>query len=570
MSNFKLKRVKKDIPTDTYYRSLMKSILLIGMIVPLVPMILVSGIIYYQFHTSYKKEVRAHLKIVVQKGKQRIEHFLKDKLYNISMVAEICSYEQLRKESYLKEILRTLQRQHGPVFTDIGVTNAEGVHVAHTGPLKPGTARYLKADWYQKAMNGGHVISDVTPDLRNLPHFIIALRKGEIGKKWILWAAIDYETVSGVVEEVGTGKTGSAFILNRDRQYQTGPLNSINPGKDIFKGSLGLIGKVKGEISIVQRIGDSGHENIYVATFLKDGDWILVYRQVASKAFSGLKKAKTVALAAILIVSFLIGANAYSLAKRMVRRIAKADKEKQRLNEQMFQTGKLASIGELASGIAHEINNPVAIMVEEAGWIDDLLEEEEFQEGKNLNEFKRALKQIRTQGMRCKEITHKLLSFARKTDSRVQEVQPKELIQDMISFLEKRAKYSGVVINTNIQKDLPPIKVSPAELQQVLLNLINNALDAMEKSGGTLSISARRDGDNCLIEVSDNGPGIPKDDFSKIFDPFFTTKPSGKGTGLGLSICFGIIKKMGGEITFESAVDEGATFLISLPMKENA
>ena len=99
---------------------------------------------------------------------------------------------------------------------------------------------------------------------------------------------------------------------------------------------------------------------------------------------------------------------------------------------------------------------------------------------------------------------------------------------------------------------------------------VDNALDATEKSGGTLSVSARREGDNFVIEVSDNGPGIPKDVLSQIFDPFFTTKPDGKGTGLGLSICYGIIKKMGGEITVESAVGEGATFLISLPLKADA
>lgn len=564
-----MKRTKKDIPTDTYYRSLKKNILLIGMIVPLVPMILVSGIIFYQFHASYKKEILAHLEAVVLKKKQHVDHFLNDKLYAISMLTEICSYEQLRQELYLKEVLRLLQRQHGAVFTDIGVINGEGVQVAHTGPVTSGTNRYLKTDWYQKVMDAGHVISDVTPDLRNSPHFRIAVRKDEIGKKWVLWAAIDYKTLSGVVEAVGTGRTGSAFILNRDRQYQTDPLNRINPGMESLIDSLELTDKAKGEVFADPRIGDSGDENIYLATFLKGGDWILVYRQTASEAFSGLKKAKSVTLAAVLIVSLLVGANAYGLAKRMVRNMARADKEKQRLNEQMFQTVKLASIGELAAGIAHEINNPVAIMVEEAGWIDDLLEEEEFQGGENLNEFKRALKQIRTQGMRCKEITHKLLSFARKTDTRVQEVQPKELIQDMISFSEKRAKYSGIVINANIQKDIPSVKVSPTELQQVLLNLMNNALDAMEKSGGTLSVSARREGDNFAIAVSDDGPGIPKDALSQIFDPFYTTKPGGKGTGLGLSICYGIIKKMGGELTVESAVGEGATFFISLPMKEN-
>ncbi len=570
MWNFKLKRAKKDIPTDTYYRSLLKNILLIGMVVPLVPMILVSGIIFYQFHISYKKEVRSHLEEVVQKEKQRIDHFLKDKLSDIRFLAETFSYEQLCKGSFLKEILKTLQMQHGPAFADLGVIDEEGVQVASAGPIKLGNARYSDADWYQEAMNADYIISDVSLGLRDLPHFIIAVRKGRMGKQWILRATIDYEALNRLVEDIRIGESGSAFILNRDGQYQTRPLHNTNSRKGTFLDSFGIKNMTEHEISIVQRTDDSGHENIYVTTFLKDGDWILVYQQLASEAFSGLKKAKTVALAVILIVSFLIGANAYSLAKRMVRRIAQADKEKQRLNEQMFQTGKLASIGELAAGISHEINNPVAIMVEEAGWIEDLLEEEEFQEGKNLSEFKRALKQIRTQGMRCKEITHKLLSFARKTDSRVQEVQLNELIQDMISFSGKRAKYSGVVINTDIQKDLPPIKVPPSELQQVLLNLINNALDAMEKSGGALSVSAQREDDNFVIKVSDNGPGIPKDTLSQIFDPFFTTKPGDKGTGLGLSICYGIIKKMDGEITVESAVGEGTTFHISLPMKENA
>jgi two-component system NtrC family sensor kinase len=170
----------------------------------------------------------------------------------------------------------------------------------------------------------------------------------------------------------------------------------------------------------------------------------------------------------------------------MVARVARADKEKELMNDQIVETGKLASLGELAAGIAHEINNPVAIMVEEAGWIEDLLEEEEFKEGENLNEFERALKQIRTQGQRCKEITHKLLSFARKTDSRIQVVSINDLIEELVLLSEQRAKYSNVTIQMDLQKDLPTVKVSETELQQVMLNLINNALDAMEKTGGSL------------------------------------------------------------------------------------
>jgi len=240
------------------------------------------------------------------------------------------------------------------------------------------------------------------------------------------------------------------------------------------------------------------------------------------------------------------------------------------MNEQVIQAGRLAAIGELAAGIAHEINNPVAIMVEEAGWIGDLLQDEQFQDSANLEELKRAVAQIRTQGRRCKEITHKLLSFARKTDPRVQDVDVNELIKELVQFSKQRAKYARVTINTHLQEDLPFVKASQSELQQVFLNLINNALDAMEKEGGILNITTYIEGDYIVVEVSDTGPGIPEANLQRIFDPFFTTKPVGKGTGLGLSICYGIVKKMGGEINVKSALGKGTTFTIKLPIGPRA
>jgi len=261
---------------------------------------------------------------------------------------------------------------------------------------------------------------------------------------------------------------------------------------------------------------------------------------------------------------------AFWVSKRMVSRIAKADREKEMMNQQVIETGKLASIGELAAGIAHEINNPVAIMVEEAGWIQDLLSEEEFAQSENLEEFTRALRQINTQGKRCKEITHKLLSFARKTDPRVQDVQINSLIQEVVGISDQRARFSNVAIRTDLAPDLPITEVSPSEFQQVFLNLINNALDVMEKKGGILNIGSRLEKDRVVVTVSDNGPGIPKEYLARIFDPFFTTKPVGKGTGLGLSICYGIVKKIGGEINVRSVLDEGTTFEVKLPISKKA
>ncbi len=250
----------------------------------------------------------------------------------------------------------------------------------------------------------------------------------------------------------------------------------------------------------------------------------------------------------------------------MVRHIERADQEKEMMTEQVIEAGKLASVGELAAGIAHEINNPIAIMVEEAGWIEDLLGEEDLRESKNLDEFQRALKEIRVQGSRCKEITHKLLSFARKTDPNVKEVDVNDLLEEIVSISEQKARYGNVRILKSLVDELPIIHASPSELQQVFLNLINNAIDAIGVGGGTIDIKTRLDDDFVVVDVADTGCGIPNAILPRIFDPFFTTKPVGKGTGLGLSICYGIIKKMAGEISINSAVGIGTTFHVYIPI----
>ena len=204
-------------------------------------------------------------------------------------------------------------------------------------------------------------------------------------------------------------------------------------------------------------------------------------------------------------------------------------------------------------------------MVEEAGWIQDLLEEEEFAKSTNLDEFQRALRQIKTQGNRCKEITHKLLSFARRTESRCQEININTLLPELVDLSKQRTKYNNVTVKVDVQDELPVITASGTELQQIFLNLVNNAIDAMDSSGGVVNITTRFSEDKITVAISDTGPGIPKSNLDRIFDPFFTTKPVGKGTGLGLSICYGIVKKMGGEIHVKSEVGAGSTFSVSLP-----
>ena len=558
--------------TIPYYRSLNRNIILTIFSVSVIPLVLVSSTIYLQYRSSYHEKVYAHLQELVHKHTQNIDGFLTEKLAEIKFLASSFGYEQLARESFLREKLEMMQKDYGPVFVDLGVINAKGEQIAYAGPFKLTQANYSKAEWFRQAMQRKHFISDVFLGLRGLPHFIVAVHNSYQDSAWILRATIDFVAFNTLVESIHIGQTGFAFILNRQGELQTTPITKpsleILPSQTIYTEFMDETGLSPDDIRTVVKPDSSSHKNIYVASFLKNGDWLLVYQQRAKEAFADLNKTFVITTVMMVLGPLAIVLMAFMLSRMIVNRIAKADEEKLMMNEKVVEAGKLASVGELAAGVAHEINNPVAIMVEEAGWIGDLLEDEEFRSSQNLPELQRAVSQIQTQGKRCKEITHKLLSFARKTDATVCDVTLNELLEDVVALSAQRAKYSMVEIQTDFQENLPPLKSSPSEMQQVFFNLINNALDAMENSGGVLKLTSRQKNNHLVVEVSDTGKGIPAANLNRIFDPFFTTKPVGKGTGLGLSICYGIIDKLNGKLECKSTVDVGTTFYVSIPLTE--
>jgi two-component system NtrC family sensor kinase len=557
---------EKSTTGASYYGSLKRNIVIVVIMVSITPMILVSGLILYLYQNTYRDKTYAYLAEVVQKQKQSIDSFLKERLDDIRFLTKTFTFEELSQDSFLQDRLFTFQEGFGPVFVDLGVINERGIQVAYAGPFKLGRALYSDADWFKKAMKREYYISDVFLGLRGQPHFIVAVKENWKGQSWILRATIDFVAFNNLVENIRIGKTGFAFIMNKEGEFQTKPLFDVAASKNIYLDLLRLDKQGDKEVHIMERDNAIGRKEILVADSLKEGDWLLVCQQNYSDAFADVERALRWAILINGLGGLSIVTMAFLLSGRIVRRIAKTDQEKNKMDEQIVETGKLASIGELAAGIAHEINNPVAIMVEEAGWIGDLLEEEDLKESANLEEFKRALNQIRTQGKRCKDITYKLLSFARKTDPREQDVQLNDVLEELIALSAQRAKYGNISIKTDFQENLPAVMVSQSEMQQVFLNLINNAIDAMEKRGGEIVVRTRLEENDVVAKVTDNGPGIPRANLGRIFDPFFTTKPVGKGTGLGLSICYGIVKKYGGEINVRSVPEVETTFSVKIPL----
>jgi len=558
----------KDLSRSEYYRPLRRNIILIIIFVSFIPLIIVSSGILFQMHTIYREKVRIHLETLVKKHKQNIDHFLVERQDNISFLVDEYTYEHLSNSANLAALLHKLQGTYGNVFSDIGVVRADGEQVSYAGPYLLESAQYNDAEWFQAAFQVETYTSDVFLGLRGFPHFIVTARQFENGQPWILRATVDFLAFNDVVENIQLGQTGFAYIIN-----QTGALQTRTAGRtvlasstyqELFKDSDRLSAD---DILSGTRQDSSGSELIYVAGMLKDNQWALILQQDKRDAYQDLNRTRNIAILVFGLGGIAIITMALVLSRGMITRIASADEEKEIMSQQIIESGHLASLGELAAGIAHEINNPVAIMVEEAGWIEDLLEDEQLAESENLEEFKRALAQIRKQGIRARDITHKLLSFARRSDSRVDQVDVNDLIKEVVSLSAQQAKYNNVEIDTRLFDNLPAIRVSQTELQQVLFNLINNAIDALDKQGGTIEVKTWPSNHGEVhFHVRDDGPGIPEANLHRIFEPFFTTKPVGKGTGLGLSICYGIINKMGGDIVVSSKVGEGTCFEVRLPV----
>ncbi len=235
-------------------------------------------------------------------------------------------------------------------------------------------------------------------------------------------------------------------------------------------------------------------------------------------------------------------------------------RELEETQRQLVQAEKIASLGRLAAGVAHEINNPLAgVLI----YADILMKELEGKE-----QLRKDLEEVISQTLRCKQIVARLLEFSRQSlDERVL-FDVNEIIGHCVELLQHQSLFHNVEIILDLHSDLPQILGNPGELEQVITNLMLNATDAMEGRGRiTISTQSGLDMKEVVLTFNDTGPGIPPEIKEKIFEPFFTTKPVGVGTGLGLSVVYGVIHRHGGSIEVSSRPETGTTFIIKLPLE---
>lgn len=252
-------------------------------------------------------------------------------------------------------------------------------------------------------------------------------------------------------------------------------------------------------------------------------------------------------------------------------RVVEKTKELEKVHSRMVEVEKLAAVGQLAAGVAHELNNPLSGIMGYAGVALELHKNRSpgVMTPQDTEKMIGYFRQIEVLSQRCRTIIVDMLTFARQHKEEPKEIQVNHVIHQTLAFLDKQLDKGKVIVTTDFQEELPVLVGNPLQLQQVFTNLILNAAQAME-DGGDVLICTRLSGNTVEAEVRDTGMGIPEEELPRIFEPFFTTKPVGTGTGLGLSVSYGIIKRHGGDILVESERGKGSVFTVVLPITKPA
>ena len=529
----------------------------------LVPLLVVTTIHYQLLQQSVDSELRLRTERLASNARRAVTFFLEERLDALRFTVNEINYDRLTDPDHLSEILRNLKLGFGGL-ADLSVIDHTGNQVAYAGPFNLEGRNYSNQRWFIECQKSHFYVSEIFRGYRNVPHIIIAVKSfRQDNSFFILRATLETERLIQTLSSYETGAHAHIFLINRSGIVQT-------PSKqhgDIFQRMSLPVPAYSDRTQVTMAQDDQGQSLIvgyaYITTRTTDTPYILMVikhkaamMQIWHQLRSNINWFVGSAILVILIVIIIT-------CTFMINKLYQADKAKAETMALMEQSNQLASIGQLAAGVAHEINNPLALINETAGYVKDLFVlTERYSQDEELVGY---IDDILDAVERCGIITRQLLGFARRFEVKIKKVNLKEIISDVLVFREKEVAYRNIQVYVDVPDDLPPIETDRGKLQQILLNLVNNAFQAVD-DGCILEIEASPEGsDKVRIVISDNGCGMPEENLSRIFKPFFTTKEANGGTGLGLAITYGLVKKLHGDITVKSKLREGTTFTITLP-----
>jgi len=543
---------------EEHYKDLKRKTIVRLLITYLGPLTLLAVYFFYQYDAMVSESRRLHLRAIAENQANTLDLFLTERLVNLSNLIDDPKFEISPTPAVLQDYLNSLQK-NSEAFVDIGTFDSAGVQVGYAGPYPSLERRnYSSEAWYQtlRIREDNFIITDIYLGFRQQPHFTIAVSRITDGQYLVLRATLGPEKIYDYIHTLEGSSEVFTSIVNKAGFYQvvTPHIGTPLQTSSIVPPHLPRLGTEEIEID--------GTDITYAYSWLRTADWALTVQWSEREQRSFLSGFELRIVLISLVVVLLILTYIIHRARKLVDLQMESDRNR----AQLEHAAKLASVGELAAGIAHEINNPLAVISEEAGLIKDLMNPEFGQPIENKDLIPH-LDNISESVFRCRDITRKLLGFVRKTDINLQPHDIHKIIDGVVDgLLGPEMAVSNIEIIRKYGRDIPEIVTDRNQIQQVILNIVNNGVDAIT-GPGKITISTGYERKMIIISLSDTGKGIRPDQLDKIFMPFYTTKEVGKGTGLGLSVSYGIIKSFGGGITVESTVGVGTTFTIKLPTR---
>ena len=525
------------------------------------PLLLLALFFHVQYASLLREGRRAHVSVVAEHQAHTLDLFLRERVINLAnLIGDLQALHGAAADTFLCNSLAGLQKTSN-AFVDLGIVDAQGRLESYCGPVEfPGTVSYRNEAWFKGLMADaqGWIVTDIYLGFRRRPHFTIAVRHGSGSGMRVLRAALSPEKIEEFLANLDDAGEVHACVINREGVFQIvkpplgAPLESspYRPPPQPRRGFVDSPSSVDGK--------DSAY------AWLNETPWALVV--VDRIGAPGLGTPNTLLLVTVAFF-ILMGAVILYRARQLVCRQLSLERHEAELSGQLVHAAKLASVGELAAGIAHEINNPLAIIAEEVGLLQDSLDPELASEDDPEIVLEDHLDIIYKAVFRCRDITRKLLTFVRKSEVKLAPLHVHDILDDVLDgMLGNEIQLSNTRVLREYGEDIPEIVTDRNQLVQVFVNVVKNAVDAMA-GGGTLTVRTHAAEGRLTVAISDTGCGMSREQIEKVFMPFFTAKAPSKGTGLGLSVSLTIIKSLSGDMYVESAPDRGSTFTISLPLQ---
>lgn len=550
----------KTLPQESVfrYKRVWTYVVLITSAVALTPLIFMTFININQYQKTFKNEMMNPILALTSNAKHSLEFNFEERKAALTYIISDKSFKELSDGTKLANCFHNLKQSFGG-FVDLGLIDSKGIQISYIGPYELQGKNYIDQNWFNEVRVRDFCISDVFMGFRGSPHFVIAVkREKDKGAFYILRATIDIEFINRQIGGLHLRPSSDAFLINRQGILQT---SSYFFGDILEKYTFG-VPRYSSYEKVIEIKDDKGYPYILGYSYIEQSPFIFMAVESPEdlmKNWFSLRSSLLVFLLVSVIVIILV---IFWSSTYMVNKIKEADIKRARVVHDLEYTNKMASIGRLAAGVAHEINNPMAIINQKAGLLKDIVSAQNDNPYKD--KFLGLADSILQSVDRCGAITHRFLGFAKRMDFETTPINLELLIKEVLEFLGNEASYRNISINLHAVGSLPEIESDRGHLQQVFLNIINNAY-AATSDGGNIDIIIKEKSGYVKVIISDNGGGIPEEHLEHIFEPFYTTKK--EGTGLGLSITYNIVHKLGGDIKVKSKVGKGTSFTVSLPIK---